>query len=56
MQHVVENLYKKAGKSGKKENNLRDDFRKRLANKNKSRRFVEKWRILRKSNKKAYDF
>jgi hypothetical protein len=40
----------------KKEDNLRDDFRKRLANKKKSRRFVERWRILRKSNKKSYDF
>jgi MULE transposase domain len=41
MQHVVENLYKEAKKSGKKEDNLRDDFRKRLANKKKPRRFVE---------------
>jgi hypothetical protein len=56
MQHVTENLYKEAGKSGKKEDNLRDDFRKRLANKKKPRCFVERWRILRKSNKKAYDF
>jgi hypothetical protein len=56
MQHVTENLYKEAGKSGKKEDNLRDDFRKRLANKKKLRCFVERWRILRKSNKKAYDF
>jgi hypothetical protein len=43
-------------KSGKKEDNLIDDFRRRLSNKKKSRRFVERWRILRKSNKKAYDF
>jgi hypothetical protein len=56
MQHVAENLYKEAEKSGKKEDNLRDDFRKRLANKKKPRRFVERLWILRKSNKKAYDF
>jgi hypothetical protein len=56
MQHVAENLYKEAGKSGKKENNLKDDFRRRLANKKKSRRFVERWRILRKSNKKLMIF
>jgi hypothetical protein len=56
MQHVAENLYKEAGKSGKKEDNLRDDFRKRLANKKKLCRFVERWRILRKLNKKTYDF
>jgi hypothetical protein len=43
MQHVAENLYKEAGKTEKKEDNLRDDFRKRLANK-------------KKPNKKAYDF
>jgi hypothetical protein len=42
MQHVVENLYKEAEKSGKKEDNLRDDFRKRLANKKKPRRFIER--------------
>jgi MULE transposase domain len=42
MQHVVENLYKKAGKSGKKKDNLIDDFRKRLAKKKKSRHFVER--------------
>jgi hypothetical protein len=53
MQHVTENLYKEAGKSRKKEDNLRDDFRKRRANKKKPRRFVERWRILRKSNKKV---
>jgi hypothetical protein len=56
MQHVAENLYKEAEKSGKKEDNLRDDFRRKLANKKKPRRFIERWRILRKSNKKAYDF
>jgi hypothetical protein len=56
MQHVAENLYKEAGKSGKKEDNLRDDSRKKLANKKKPRCFVERWRILRKSNKKTYDF
>jgi hypothetical protein len=42
MQHVVENLYKEAGKSGKKEDNLRDDFRRRLANKKKPHRLVER--------------
>jgi hypothetical protein len=42
MQHVAENLYKEAGKSGKKEDNLRDDFRRRLANKKKPRHFVER--------------
>jgi hypothetical protein len=56
MQHVAENLYKEAEKSEKKEDNLRDDFRKRLVNKKKPRRFVERWGILRKSNKKTYDF
>jgi MULE transposase domain len=56
MQHVAENLYKEVGKSEKKEDNLRDDFRKRLANKKKPRCFVERWWILRKLNKKAYDF
>jgi hypothetical protein len=56
MQHVADNLYKKSEKSGKKEDNIIDDFRKRLANKKKLRRFVERWRILRKSNKKTYDF
>jgi hypothetical protein len=56
MQHVAEKLYKEAKKSGKKEDNLRDDFRRRLANKKKSRRFIERWKILMRSNKKAYDF
>jgi hypothetical protein len=56
MQHVTENLYMEAEKSGKKEDNLRDDFRRRLANKKKQRRFIERWRMLRRSNKKAYDF
>jgi hypothetical protein len=40
MQHVAENLYKEAEKSEKKEDNLKNDFRRRLANKKKSRRFV----------------
>jgi hypothetical protein len=38
MQHIAENLYKEAGKFekyGKKKDNLRDDFRRRLANKKK---------------------
>jgi hypothetical protein len=35
-------LYKEAEKSGKKKDNLRDDFRRRLANKKKPRRFVER--------------
>jgi hypothetical protein len=52
MQHVAENLYKEAKKSGKKDDNLREDFRKRLANNKKPRRFVERLRILKKSNKK----
>jgi hypothetical protein len=56
MQHVAENLYKEAKKFGKKEDNLRDDFRRRLANKKKSRCFIERWQILMRSNKKAYDF
>jgi hypothetical protein len=56
MQHVAENLYKEAEKSGKKEDNLRNDFRRRLANKKKLRRFIERWRIWKKSNKKAYVF
>jgi hypothetical protein len=41
IQHIAENLYKEAGNSEKKEN-LRDDFRKRLANKKKPRRFIER--------------
>jgi hypothetical protein len=40
----------------RKKDNLRHNFRRRLANKKKPRRFIERWRILRKSNKKAYDF
>jgi hypothetical protein len=56
MQHVAENLYKEAEKSEKKENNLIDDFLRRLTNKNKPHRFVKRWRILRKLNKKTYDF
>jgi hypothetical protein len=32
MQHVAENLYKEAEKSGKKEDNLRDDFRRKIRN------------------------
>jgi len=48
IQHVAYNLYKEAEKSEKKEDNLRDDFRRRLANKKKTRRFVERWQILRK--------
>jgi hypothetical protein len=56
MQHVVENLYKEARKSEKKEDNLRDDFRRRLVNKKKLCHFIEIWRILRKSNKKALIF
>jgi hypothetical protein len=43
MHHVVENLYKEPRKSRKKEDNLRDDFRRRLANKKKPCRFVERW-------------
>jgi hypothetical protein len=39
MQHVTENLYKEAKKYGKKEDNLIDDFRKRLANKKKTASF-----------------
>jgi ABC-type branched-subunit amino acid transport system ATPase component len=38
MQHIAENLYKEAEKFEKyekKEDNLRDDFRRRLANKKK---------------------
>jgi hypothetical protein len=42
MQHVAENLYKEAEKSRKKEDNLMDDFRRRLANKKKPRRFIER--------------
>jgi carbonic anhydrase len=41
MQHVAENLYKKAKKFRKKEDNLIDDFRRKLANKKKPRRFIE---------------
>jgi hypothetical protein len=41
MQHVTENLYKEVRKSEKKEDNLRDDFRRRLANKKNLRRFIE---------------
>jgi hypothetical protein len=55
MQHIAENLYKEAENSEKKEDNLRDNFRRRLANKKKPRRFEKRWRILRKSNKKVYD-
>jgi hypothetical protein len=42
MQHIVENLYKKAKKTEKKEDNHIDDFRRRLANKNKLCRFIER--------------
>jgi hypothetical protein len=42
MQHVAENLYEEAGKSEKKEDNLINDFRRRLANKKKPRHFIEK--------------
>jgi hypothetical protein len=56
MQHVAENLCKEERKTRKKEDNLRDDFRRRLANKKKSRRFIQRWRMLRKLNKKTYDF
>jgi hypothetical protein len=42
MQHIAENLYKEAKKTEKKENNLRDDFRRRLANKKKSRHFIKR--------------
>jgi MULE transposase domain len=56
MQYIAENLYKKAKKSRKKEDNLRDDFRRRLVNKKKPRCFIEVWRMLRKSNKKTYNF
>jgi MULE transposase domain len=42
MQHVAENLYREVKKSGKKKDNLRDNFRRRLANKKKPRRFVER--------------
>jgi hypothetical protein len=35
MQYIVENLYKEVGKSTKKEDNLSDDFRRRLAKKKK---------------------
>jgi hypothetical protein len=43
MQHIAENLYKKAKKFRKKEDNLIDDFRKKLANKKKSRHFIERY-------------
>jgi uncharacterized protein Yka (UPF0111/DUF47 family) len=56
MQHIAENLYKEARKFEKKEDNFSDDFRRRLANKKKSCHFIERWRMLRNSNKKAYDF
>jgi MULE transposase domain len=42
MQHVAKKLYKEARKSEKKEDNLIDDFRRRLVNKKKPRRFVER--------------
>jgi hypothetical protein len=35
MQYVAKNLYKEAEKSEKKEDNVRNDFRRRLANKKK---------------------
>jgi hypothetical protein len=35
MQYVAKNLYKEAEKSEKKEDNVIDDFRRRLANKKK---------------------
>jgi MULE transposase domain len=56
MQYIVENLYKETRKFRKKEDNLMDDFRRRLVNKKKPRRFIERRQMLRKSNKKAYDF
>jgi MULE transposase domain len=56
MQYIVENLYKEVGKYGQKEQNLKDDFKCRLANKKKLHHFIEKWRKLRKSNKIAYEF
>jgi hypothetical protein len=42
MLHVTKNLYKEARKSKKKEDNLRDDFKRRLANKKKMCRFIER--------------
>jgi MULE transposase domain len=42
MQHVAEKLYKEVEKSGKKEDNLRDDFKRRPANKKKPRYFIER--------------
>jgi hypothetical protein len=42
MQHVAENLYKEVRKFGNKEDNLMDDFRRRLVNKKKLHRFIER--------------
>jgi hypothetical protein len=56
MEYVVENLYKEIKKSEKKEDNLRDNFRRRLAYKKKPHHFIVRWWMLRKSNKNVYDF
>jgi hypothetical protein len=55
MQHVVDNLYKETKKIEKKEDNLKDDFKRRLKNKKKLHHFIKKERMLRKSNKQAYN-
>jgi hypothetical protein len=49
-------LFKDAEKSGKKEDNFMDDFRRRLWIRKKSCCFIERWWMLRRSNKKVYDF
>jgi hypothetical protein len=38
-----------------KEDNLKDDFKMRLKNKKKLHHFIKKERMLRKSNKQAYN-
>jgi hypothetical protein len=56
MQHIAEKLYKEAGKSEKKKDNLIDDFRTRLANKKKPRHFIERCANVEEIIQKAYDF
>jgi hypothetical protein len=55
MQHATENLYNEAEKSGKKKDNLRDDFRRRLSN-NKIASFHREITNVEEIKQKAYDF
>jgi hypothetical protein len=42
IQHVIQNLYKETKRAGQRENNLKDDFKRRLVNKKKSHYFIER--------------